>query len=251
MNNFLSFNYNSVIPSKLSYKNIIMIGRADDKLKRFYLGFQSMEYIKREIPEAQMLVVSNISLINEIKYLRNNLELNKAIKFVEYISIPEIYFNNVSLHIFPTVSESFGLVLGETKIYGIPNILIGLDYVSIVKGGTKIIYDEQPESLAKEAIKILSNNIYKKKMSKDSRKSMKRFNNEILLKKWIKLILAVFNGKYYYMKFRIQDKKLSEKYIIKILENQINLLKKRNKKFKNITEIEFQNFSFIKNFIEF
>lgn len=76
---------------------------------------------------------------------------------------PEIHYKNSSLHIFPTISESFGLVLSETKTYGIPNILLGLDYVLISYGGTAIIYDDYPESIARESIKILQNEKYNKK----------------------------------------------------------------------------------------
>ena len=47
------------------------------------------------------------------------------------------------------------MVLAETKIFGIPNIVLGLDYLTIVKGGTIIIYDDEPYSIAREAIKII------------------------------------------------------------------------------------------------
>ena len=50
------------------------------------------------------------------------------------------------------------------KLYYIPNKLLGLDYVSISKGGTKIIYDETPESLAKNAIRILNNSLLRSKL---------------------------------------------------------------------------------------
>ena len=49
MTNFLTYDYNSVIPSTLSSKNILMIGRADDKIKRFDLGIKAMHYIIKEI----------------------------------------------------------------------------------------------------------------------------------------------------------------------------------------------------------
>jgi hypothetical protein len=45
MNNFITFAYNSTIPINLLSRTISMIGRADDKYKRFNLGIQAMEYI--------------------------------------------------------------------------------------------------------------------------------------------------------------------------------------------------------------
>ena len=44
MNNYISYDYDLVIPSDLSSKIILMLGRADDKLKRFDLGIKSMIY---------------------------------------------------------------------------------------------------------------------------------------------------------------------------------------------------------------
>ena len=181
MNNFITYNYNYVIPSDLSSKLILMIGRASDRLKRFDLGVKAMYYIIKEIPETKLKIISDLNLIGYLYDLQKKLKLGESLEFVGYKANPEIYFKNASLHIFPSISESFGLVLCETKIFGIPNILLGLDYVSIVNGGTIIIYDDNSFSIAKEAIKILKNEKYRKKLGKEARKSMKKFKNELLL----------------------------------------------------------------------
>ena len=137
----------------------------------------------------------------------------------------------------------------ETKIYGIPNILLGLDYTSISEGGTIIIYDETPESFAKAAINILKNYTLKYKLGQKAKKSMKHFNNDLLLIKWVKLILSIYNGDYFYNSLRQKDKVLSKKKIASIINKQINLLKKRIPIFKNININDFTNFSFMENII--
>ena len=114
------------------------------------------------------------------------------------------------------MAEAFPNILSETLIYGIPNIIAGLDYVSNAKGGTVIIYDDSPISIAKIAIK-------------------KRFKNDLLLKKWINLILSIYKGESFYEDLRNSDCKLSEDESLKIINNQIKLLKLRNKRFQNIT----------------
>ena len=141
MNNFVTYEYNSVIPSNLMSNTILMIGRGNDKYKRFILGVKAMEYIKMQNISCEMKIISNMNydLQNQIY----NLNLEEHIKFIGFTLIPEVYFENASLHIFPSISESFGLVLSETKIYGIPNILVGLDYVQISKGGTIIMLKNQ------------------------------------------------------------------------------------------------------------
>ena len=247
MDNFITYQFNSVIPTDLSSKVIIMLGRALAKKKRFIIGIQSMEYIIKEIPECELKIISNITGTNNQQNFISNLNLDNNIKFIGYISAPDILFKNASLSFFPSITEAFPMVLLETKIYGIPNILLGLDYISIAKGGTVIIYDDTPESLSKEAIYILKNIKYKKKLSEEARKSMKQFNNDCLLMRWVSLILSVYNDGYYYNKLREQDKKMDKNEAVKIINNQIKLLKMRDGNFKNINANDFENYTFMEN----
>ena len=248
MNNFVTYNFDSVVPSDLSSKIILMIGRASDKKKRFGLGIKAMKYIIKEIPESELKIISKLYGVDKLKKLVNDLNLKRNIKFEGYTLNPEKYFKNASLHFFPTLCESFGLVLSEAKLYGLPTILMGLNYVSLSKGGTVIIYDDKPESLAKVAIKILKNKKYRKKLGKQARKSIKYFNNQYLLIKWIKLIISIYKGESYYENLRKHQKEISQKESVEILEIQVNLLKIRNPKiFKNITTELFENFTYIEN----
>ena len=70
----------------------------------------------------------------------NNINLEKNITLL-MVSFDTLFFKNVSLNLFPSISEAFPLVICETKIYGIFNFLFGLDYTTISEGGTIIIYD--------------------------------------------------------------------------------------------------------------
>ena len=76
---------------------------------------------------------------------------------------------------------------------------------------------------------------------------MRPFKNEELRNKWIKLILSIYCGNYFYEKLRKLGKKLSEKKIINLLKNQISLLKNRNTILNNITLNNIENFSFLIN----
>ena len=96
-------------------------------------------------------------------------------------------------------------------------------------------------------LNILNNDKYRKKLGKEARQSMKKFNNENLFKKWVKLILLINKGELYYQKLSEVDKKLFKKEALNILENQVNLLKKRIPKMENITIKNLLNFSFVKN----
>ena len=206
-----------------------------------------MKYIGEEVHDCSLNIISSLNGIKHLIILVSHLKLEKIVNFLGYSSTPETFYKNASLNFFPSISESFGLVLSETKIYGIPSILLGIDYVSIAYGGTIIIYDDNPESLAKEAIKILQNDKYRIKLGKEARKSIKKFNNELILLKWIKLILAVYQGENYYEILRKQDNPIPEEESLKILNIQVELLKMRLKRFKNITTTQFENLLFLQN----
>ena len=103
MNNFITYKYNSIIPSDLSSKIILMIGRGNDKKKRFNIGIQSMEYIIQEIYDCELKIISSFIRIEKLQNLVKNLNLENNIQFAGYTSIPEIYFKNASLNIFPSI----------------------------------------------------------------------------------------------------------------------------------------------------
>ena len=83
INNFITYDYDNISPSDLSSKTILMIGRADDKRKRFDLGIKAMKYISKIIPECEMKIISKtiniqnlINLVRELK-LESNIILKK------------------------------------------------------------------------------------------------------------------------------------------------------------------------------
>jgi glycosyltransferase involved in cell wall biosynthesis len=84
MANFVTFKYNLVIPSNLFSKTILMIGRGYNKLKRFNLGINAMEYIIKEDSKCEMKIISILNKTNDLQNLVYNLNLENQIKFIGY-----------------------------------------------------------------------------------------------------------------------------------------------------------------------
>jgi len=245
MDNPTTYNYDFVIPSDLSQKIIIMIGRSEDKIKRYDIGIKAMKNIIKEIPESEMKIISNIN--EKYQRLILDLSLEEKVRFTGQKKNIENYLKNASLHILPSLSEAYPMTLSETKIFGIPNIICGLDYLALAKGGTIIIYDDNPITIAKEAILILKNDSYRKKLGKEARKSMEKHKNEFTIKKWVKLLYAVYNGNIESFK-KLQkldaNNRISKKNAENIINNQFFLLKKRIPYLSNISLEQFQLYSF-------
>ena len=130
-----------------------------------------MEYIILEKSNFEPLIISDLTRTENLQNLIIHVNIYESIIFYVYIFIvwyeiikrfnknPEL-FKNSTLHFFPSIYESFQMVIIKTKLFIIPIILLGLDYVSISKGATAIIYDDTPESLARISLKILNNKLF-------------------------------------------------------------------------------------------
>ena len=70
----------------------------------------------------------------------------------------------------------------------------------------------------------MKNDIYRKKLGKEARESMEKRKNKYIVKKWINLFLSIFKGEKYYDK---KSEKVSKDEINIILNNQLNLMKRR------------------------
>ena len=244
MDNPSTFDYDLVKPSDLTSKCIVMIGRIDDPIKRYELGIYAMPNILKEIPDAEMKIIAYKN--KHFKNMIKNLKLENNVKITGYQKNIENYLQNASLHIFPSKCESYSMVLGETKIFGIPSIICGLDFLAFSKGGTVIIYDDNPDTIAKEAIKILKDDKYRKQLGKEARESMRTKKNKLIAKKWIKLLLSVYRGDDKSFKELLSDNnnKMTEEEANQILNNQLSLLKKRKPRFSGVTLEKFKSYSF-------
>lgn len=242
MDNPMTFEYDTVIPSNLENNNIIMLGRGTDPVKRYELPIEAMKYIIKEIPDCQMNIVSIVN--KNLQKMIFKLKLENNVKFTGYIGKVETYLKNTSLHILSSLTECYPMVLGEAKIFGIPSILCGLDYLTLAKGGTIIIYDDEPTTIAKVAIKILKDEDLRKKMGHEARESMKNKKNKLLADKWSRLLLSVYrdDDKIYQELLNNKDK-ITDDEANQILYNQLLLLKKRLTFFKNITLEKFKYYS--------
>ena len=138
------------------------------------------------------------------------------------------------------------MVLSETKIFGIPSIICGINYISLAKKGTIIIYDDNPDTIAKEAIKILNDNNYRKQLGNDARQSMKKLKNSIIRKNWVKLILSLYRGKKLSsIKLYKRKIKMTQIEAKLILQNQLFLLKKRKPIYNRLSLEKLINFTII------
>ena len=201
-----------------------------------------MKNIVKEIPDCKMYLISSVN--EDLEKLIKSLKLEENVLFTGYQNNIEKYLQNASLHVFPSISEAYPMVLSEAKIFGIPTILCGIDYIALAEGGTVIIYDDSPDTVAKKSIKILKNETYRKKLGEEARKSIKKVKNDLLAQRWVKFLVSVFKGKDREFK-KLRNSGISGKEVEKILKNQLKLIQMRIPRFENITLEQLKHYSFI------
>ena len=75
---------------------------------------------------------------------------------------------------------------------------------------------------------------------------MKKFNNDLLSKKWIKLILSIFNDNMHFPGIK-EVKNATKNKFLKLINNQLALLNIRKTNLTIITINNFENFSFLES----
>ena len=96
MHNPTTFEYDLVIPSVLSSKEIIMIGRTEDNIKKFELRIISLKSIIKEIPECKMNIIGarNGGLMKLIK----NKNKKNYVNFTDFHRNIETYLKSCFFH---------------------------------------------------------------------------------------------------------------------------------------------------------
>ena len=189
-------------PANLNENNIILRTELNDKKNGLSLIINALPLIIKEVPNAKLNIISLDKPTKEINELIKELNLKANIDFIplneEYIK----YYNASSLFIYGSLTEVCPKILNEAKSYGLPCI-ISSEATSVVNLNSGIIKVDisNSKNLAKEIIKLLKDNDYRKKMENEAQFSLDESNNEAL-QLWEKLFISLQTGENEFQKLR-------------------------------------------------
>ena len=210
--NLYTFDKNKTPSSNLTYKNVLMVGRFDETIKGGKYGIYAMAEILKEVPDAKLTVVIP-SQPNYIIDLVKQLNLENNVQILGFAkNISEIYLN-ASVLLVTSVSESFPIVMNEAKAHGLPIVSFDIDYCPCFQKGVITVNMFNYTQMGKEAIKLLKNYEYRKKMGNEAKLSLDMFNNNDTIIMWEKLFKSLINGTEEYKKFQdeVEKKYYNEK----------------------------------------
>ena len=248
--NLYTFEPFEVPSSNLTNHNLMMLGRLYDKKKGVIYALKAMYYIIKEVPDAQLNLISSDYRIKEFKKLSNDLNITNNVHFISYVENLSDYFLNSSIFFFTSLTEAFPMALNEAKAYGLPCVTFDVSYSVPYQSGVIKVEHFDYKGLAREAIKLLKDYDYRIKMGKEAKLSLNRFSNEKTINLWERLFKSLQTGENEFQKLRkeIQNKYYNEEIAKKHLEKQFEYLKIYNKNFRCHSFKNLVNVNYLKNF---
>lgn len=133
----------AVIPNGVDFSRFSLKAKAAQPLKIIYIGYliphkgvqvllEALAILKKEGSVLQLSIVGSGSYLNELKQLRNKLELHDEVQFLgekNAVQVAELLHEHDAM-VHPSFIESFGIVLVEA-------LAVGLPVVSTYNGGAE------------------------------------------------------------------------------------------------------------------
>ena len=247
--NLYTFDPSEIKSSNLTGHNIVMLGRAADKVKGYYWAIKTMSLIVKEVPDAKLIILSSNPKIDFLKDYAKNISVYDNIIFNQYTAnITEVFWNS-SILMYTSLSEAFPLAMVEGKAHGLPVVAFDVAYSPPYQSGVIGVDMLDCEALAKETVKLLKDYEYRKKMGEESKLSLNQFKNEETIKLWERLFTSLLEGESSYRKLQkeIEEKYYDEKKARERMEKRFRDLVRYNKNFTCHSIINFTDINYIKN----
>ena len=247
--NLYTFEPSKIKSSNLTTHNIMMLGRAADKVKGFIYAVKAMPYIIKEVPDAILNIVSSNSNINFLKDYAKELNVTNNIIFNRFIeNISEVFWNS-SVFMYTSLSEAFPMAMNEAKAHGLPIVAFNVQYSIPYQSGVINVDMLDCEALANETIKLLKDYDYRKKMGDKAKLSLNQFSNNVTVELWGRLFDSLLEGEESYRKLQkeIELKYYNEERAREHMEKHYEDLLRYNKNFTCHTINNFTDINYIKN----
>jgi len=247
--NLYTFDPAEVPSSNLTGHNIVMLGRAADKVKGYYYAIKTMPFIVKEVPDAKLIILSSNSKLNFLKDYAKNISVYNNIIFNQYTAnISEVFLNS-SVLMYTSLSEAFPLAMVEGKAYGLPVAAFDVAYSPPYQKGVIGVDMLDCEALANETVKLLKDYNYRKKMGEESKKSLDQFSNNETIFLWERLFTSLMEGESSFRKLQkeIEDKYYDENKARERMEKRFRDLIRLNENFTCHSIINFTDINYVKD----
>ena len=216
--------------SELSSRHILMIGRLSIE-KRPMDALRIFKKVHDELPDTKLDIVGsdNSDYKHQIEHYCKTNNIEDAVKYHGALSQDRIaeFYNSSALVLFTSEAEGYGMVLLESKAYGLPIVMYELPYLTLVKDKKGILSAPigNISQMSEHIVELLKNDVYRAKLGQDSRESFEMFNSYDLENAWSEIIDIVSsdNTTNYSSYYDPRDISGDDKYIEPMLLDMIKL----------------------------
>ena len=248
--NMYTYDASKTPNSNLTYKNLMIMGRENDRIKGGYYGIKAMYEIVKEVPDAKLYFISPDPRLKFLKGVIEDLNLTKNIEIVSYVENISLYFLNSSVLLYPSKSESFPMVMNEGKAHGLPIVAFNVSYSPSYQKGVILVDMLNYTQMGKEAIKLLKDYDYRKRKGMEAKLSLNEYSNEETANKWDRLFSILDKDDpiaYKKLQDYTYEKYYDEEKARERLESNYNFGKKYNKYFCCHTFNDMLNLTYLNN----
>lgn len=179
--------------NKLDNKNIISVGRLEPE-KGFLDLVSVFKLIELKDGEVYLNLVGDGSQKDKIfKNIVDN-NISRKVKMPGYLDFEELnkLYEETSLYLMTSYTESFGLVLIEAMSHGIPVIAFSCaeGAKELINNGVNgyLINNRNEHEMADRAVKLLNNTDKLKELGENARTTALKYSKDEVKKMWIKLL---------------------------------------------------------------
>lgn len=180
--------------------SILFVGRLDIKQKGVDSLIHALHYVQKEIPDVKLHVCGNGYSQDYLKKLVRVYGLEKNIIFHGHLDDEELtnMYSKCGIFVFPSLYESFGIVVTEAMSAGLPIVSYNLDCVSEILDGGKygiLVKKGEIKGLADKIIRLLKDDELREHYSRMSLERSKRYTQVEVVRNIEKMYLNLFGGR--------------------------------------------------------
>ena len=249
--NLYTFDPDKAPSSNLTKHNIVILGRASDKIKGIVYALKTMSYIVKDVPDSNLILATSDTNMRGIENYAKSLNISKHIIIKYFPNITEIFLNS-SVLMFTSLSEAFPMAMNEGKAHGLPVVAFDVPFSIPYQSGVIRVPQLDCQALARETVKLLKDYNYRKKKGEEAKLSLYQFNNNDTIHMWERLFDSLDKGVEEYRKLQkeIEDKYYREQPAKDHVSTHYRFARMYNKHFRCHTFENMLNMTYIKNIKE-
>ena len=181
-----------IIPISKRNPVVIWIGRLENNAKNYRDALKILKTVVIKNNEAVGYIIGSGNFKDNfyVKFFIKFNRLKGKLIHIPYTKEVKNFYKKASVHLVTSSFESFGLVIAEGKLYGIPLVTYDLPVVELLKNNKGYVRVERHniQDAAEEILKILRDKKYAERLSQEARESISHFIQFDQEKTWSEIL---------------------------------------------------------------